>query len=140
MQKYEARQPSYFATPPVQLIMALEVSLKQFMEQGMESRFAAHLKASQKFKDACKRLGLRLVPVNEKVAANTLSALYYPDGVAGPELLKSITAGGVVVAGGLHPQHNTKYFRVGHMNVSAVNLDNGHVDKVIAVLENSLKV
>ncbi|KAJ3373470.1 hypothetical protein HDU91_000085 [Kappamyces sp. JEL0680] len=140
MQKYEARQPSYFATPPVQLILALEVSLNQFMKQGMEHRFAAHVKASQKFKAACERFGLKLVPVNDAVAANTLTALYYPDGVAGGELLKLLSAGGIVVAGGLHPNHNTKYFRVGHMNVSATELENGHIDKVISVLESSLKV
>lgn len=61
MQKYEARLPSYFATPPVQLILALEVSLKQFLVKGMDDRFAAHVAASNKFKSACARLGLRLV-------------------------------------------------------------------------------
>jgi alanine-glyoxylate transaminase/serine-glyoxylate transaminase/serine-pyruvate transaminase len=61
MKKYEARQPSYFATPPVQLILALEVSLNQFMRNGMEHRFDAHVKASDKIKSACARLGLKLV-------------------------------------------------------------------------------
>lgn len=61
MKKYESRQPSYFATPPVQLIMALEVSLKQFMIHGMEHRFEAHALASKKVKNAISRLGLRLV-------------------------------------------------------------------------------
>ena len=79
------------------------------------------------------------MPVNEKLAANTLSAVYYPQGVVGGELLKLMTAGGIVVAGGLHPSHNTKYFRIGHMNISATELENGHIDKVISVLESSLK-
>ena len=140
MQKYENRQPSYFATPPVQLIMALEVSLKQILVKGMDDRFEAHRMASQKFKAACAGFGLKLVPVKEELAANTLTALYYPEGIAGGDLLKMITAGGVVVAGGLHPKHNTKYFRVGHMNVSSVDLANGHIDKVISVLGSSLKV
>ena len=65
--------------------------------------------------------------MNGQIAANTLSAVYYPEGVAGGELLKLMTAGGIVVAGGLHPSHNTKYFRIGHMNVSAMDLDNGHI-------------
>ncbi|KAI8902570.1 pyridoxal phosphate-dependent transferase [Globomyces pollinis-pini] len=139
MQKYEARQGSYFATPPVQLIMALELSLSQFLVQGMDHRFRLHKEASKKFKDAVARFGLKLVPVNDAVAANTLSAIYYPDGVAGGDLLKLLTSHGIVVAGGLHPLHNTKYFRVGHMNVSATELENGHIDKVIAALESSLK-
>lgn len=40
--------------------------------------------------------------------------MYYPDGV-GAELLGKIAAEGVVVAGGLHPDIKTRYFRVGHM-------------------------
>jgi alanine-glyoxylate transaminase/serine-glyoxylate transaminase/serine-pyruvate transaminase len=79
------------------------------------------------------------VPVNGKVAANTLSAVYYPEGLSGSELLKLMTSGGIVVAGGLHPSHNTKYFRIGHMNISSIDLENGHIDKVITVLESSLK-
>ncbi|KAJ3274362.1 hypothetical protein HDV01_002966 [Terramyces sp. JEL0728] len=139
MQKYEAGQPSYFATPPVQLILALEISLNQFMKEGMEKRFEKHIEASKKFKQAVSKFGLKIVPVNGKVAANTLTAIYYPDGVQGGEILKSLSQAGVVVAGGLHPEHNTKYFRVGHMNISAVEPEHGHIDKVISALENCLK-
>ena len=114
MKKYEARQPSYFATPPVQLILALEVSLQQFIEKGMEKRFADHVTASNKIKETIARLGLKLVP-EPLVAAHTLSAIYYPEGVNPGQLLKGISEAGVVVAGGLHPQHNTKYFRIGHV-------------------------
>ena len=57
--------------------------------------------------------------MNREVAANTLTAVYYPEGVKGPELLQKIGAGGIVVAGGLHPEHNTKYFRVGHVRIIA---------------------
>ncbi|KAJ1340952.1 hypothetical protein BSLG_004425 [Batrachochytrium salamandrivorans] len=134
MQKYEARQPSYFATPPVQLILALEASLQQLASRGMETRFQKHIEASNKVKAAVERLNLKLVPIHREYA-NTLSAVYYPDGVSGADFLKVFTANGIVVAGGLHPQHNTKYFRIGHMNVSATEPENGHLDKVIAALE-----
>jgi aspartate aminotransferase-like enzyme len=33
MQAYEARKPSYFATPAVQLVQALRVSLRQILAQ-----------------------------------------------------------------------------------------------------------
>jgi alanine-glyoxylate transaminase/serine-glyoxylate transaminase/serine-pyruvate transaminase len=106
----------------------------------MDKRFELHRAASKKFKDAVKSLGFKIVPVNDDVAAHTLTAVYYPEGVNGPTLLKEIGEGGVVVAGGLHPDHSSKYFRVGHMNISATNLENGHIDKVISALENVLKV
>lgn len=139
MNKYENRQGGYFATPPVQLIFALEVALTQILEQGMERRFVLHKEASTRFKEACTALGLKLVPVRPSLAANTLSAVYYPEGVSAGELLKAFSDRDVVIAGGLHPQYNTKYFRVGHMNISATNLSLGHIDKIISVLDDSLK-
>jgi len=57
------------------------------------------------------------VPVREELCASTLSAPWYPEGVdAG--VLKLIAAEGVVLAGGLHPEIKTKYFRIGHMGMS----------------------
>lgn len=118
MKSYEARKPSYFATPAVQLVLALETSLRQLVEEGMDRRFEVHREGSNKVKDMVEKWGLKLVPVRREVAANTLSAIYYPEGVNGPELLGKIGEGGVVVAGGLHPSHAGKYFRVGHVCIS----------------------
>ena len=138
MEKYEARQPCYFATPPVQLILALEVSLKQIVEQGMEKRFELHKIASQKFKTAIEQMGLKIVPKRKEIAANALTAVYFKDHASGPAMLKAVGMNGVVVAGGLHPVHKAEYFRVGHMNISATDLSNGHLDKTIEAIKQSL--
>jgi alanine-glyoxylate transaminase/serine-glyoxylate transaminase/serine-pyruvate transaminase len=111
---YEAEKPSYFATPPVNLIMALDVSLGQLVEEGMAARVARHVKLASSIRAASKALGLAMLPKSEALAANTLSALYYP-GSVDAALVKAIAAEGVIVAGGLHPALKTKYFRVGHM-------------------------
>jgi alanine-glyoxylate transaminase/serine-glyoxylate transaminase/serine-pyruvate transaminase len=116
MEAYEAGRPSYFATPPVNLVCALEVSLGQIVREGMEARFARHQRMARAFRAGWRALGLRMLPVSESVAAHTLSALYYPEGVdAG--VLGRVREQGAVLAGGLHPELKTRYFRVGHMNV-----------------------
>ena len=61
MQSYEARKPSYFATPAVQIIFALHTSLKQLIAQGMDNRFQKHKDASKKIKDEVLKMGLKLV-------------------------------------------------------------------------------
>jgi len=63
MKAYEDRKPLYFATPAVQLIMALHVSLKQILSApgGMEERFRKHIHASNLMKDRMESLGLRMV-------------------------------------------------------------------------------
>ncbi|MCR4408515.1 MAG: alanine--glyoxylate aminotransferase family protein [Anaerolineae bacterium] len=122
MEAYEARRPSYFGTPAVNLIWALNVSLGQILEEGMEARFARHRKLNEAFKAAIRALGLKQVPVSSDREATTLTAPYYPDGVDST-VLKRINEAGVILAGGLHPAIKDRYFRVGHMGaVSASDI------------------
>jgi alanine-glyoxylate transaminase/serine-glyoxylate transaminase/serine-pyruvate transaminase len=120
MQAYEARKPSYFATPAVNLVWALNVSLKEILAEGMENRFARHRTLSAAFKAGISALELRQLPVRPEVSAATLSAIYYPEGVD-KTLVKYIDDAGVIVAGGLHPAVRDQYFRVGHMGVATAN-------------------
>ena len=138
MKAYEARKPSYFATPAVSLIIAMHTSLKQILTKSMDERFEAHKKASDKFKDAAEKMGLKMVPVNRQVAANTLTALYYPENKTAAVILPKMTQQNIVVAGGLHPDMAAKYFRIGHMGISAVETERGHVEKVIEALKNTI--
>ena len=115
MKAYAGRQPSYFGTPAVNLVFALETSLKIILKEGMKNRVIRHRKIGNAFRSSMKALGLKMIPANDKVAANTLSAIYYPGGVNGGELLKGISDAGITVAGGLLPDLKIKYFRVGHM-------------------------
>jgi len=122
MEAYEARRPGYYGTPPVNLVWALNVSLGQTLEEGMETRFARHRRLSQAFKAAVAALGMEQVPVSDDKTATTLTAPYYPDGVD-RAVLTHIEEAGVIVAGGLHPEIKARYFRVGHMGaVSASDI------------------
>ncbi len=116
MEGYEARQPRYFGTPAVNLIWALNVSLGQILDEGMDARFARHRRLSEAFKAAVTALGMKQVPVSPDKRATTLTALYYPDGVD-RTVLGHIKEAGVILAGGLHPAIKDQYFRIGHMGV-----------------------
>lgn len=105
MQAYEARKPMYFATPPVQLIYALNTALKQILERPLADRFADHLKASNMVKDFVeKKLGLRTLPHSREESANGMTAVWIPEGVKLPDLLPKIASKQVVFAGGLHKE------------------------------------
>jgi alanine-glyoxylate transaminase/serine-glyoxylate transaminase/serine-pyruvate transaminase len=114
MEAYEARRPGYFGTPAVNLVWALNVSLGQILEEGMEARFARHRRLSEAFKAAITALGMKQVPVSPDKWATTLTAPYYPDGVD-RALLGHVKDAGVILAGGLHPEIRDQYFRIGHM-------------------------
>lgn len=117
MEAYEARRAGYFGTPAVNLIWALNVSLGQILEEGMAARFARHRTLSRACKAAIAALGLSQVPVRPDVSADTMTAPYYPEGVDG-SVLAHITAAGVILAGGLHPEIRAQYFRIGHMGAA----------------------
>ncbi len=133
MEAYEARRPSYFGTPPVNLICALNVSLGQILDEGMEARFERHRRISKAFKAAIAALGLTQVPVSAEVAANTLTAPYFPDGMD-RSALSYIQEAGAVVAGGLHPAIKARYFRIGHMGA----VDGSDVLATVGALERGL--
>ena len=114
MKAYEERGTSYYGTPPVNLIWALNVSLGQILEEGMEARFARHGWLSDALKAGITALGLTQVPVSADQTATTLTAPYYPEGVDAT-MLKHVGKAGVILAGGLHPEIKARYFRIGHM-------------------------
>ena len=114
MEAYEERRPSYYGTPPVNLIWALNVSLGQILKEGMEARFARHGWLSDALKAGITALGLTQVPVGADRTATTLTAPYYPEGVDAT-MLKHVGEAGVILAGGLHPEIKARYFRIGHM-------------------------
>jgi alanine-glyoxylate transaminase/serine-glyoxylate transaminase/serine-pyruvate transaminase len=115
MEAYEARRPSYFGTPAVNLIWALNVSLGQILDEGMDARFARHRALSRAAQQAIAALGLGQVPLTGDLAAHTMTAPRYPSGISGNDLLPRIKQAGAVLAGGLHPEIKAEYFRIGHM-------------------------
>jgi len=136
MQAYEARKPSYFGTPAVNLVAALDVSLKQILLEGMVQRFDRHARIAAAFRAGVDALGLSYVAESAADRANTLTACRYPEGVAAAQLLRGIREAGVIVAGGLHPRIRSEYFRVGHMGAARI----GDVLTTLAAIESGLSV
>jgi alanine-glyoxylate transaminase/serine-glyoxylate transaminase/serine-pyruvate transaminase len=138
MQNYEAKKPSYFATPSPQLIRALNTSLTQILSRPLDERFAAHRAASQKVKKAVAAAGLKQLAEKPENQANGMTAIYLPDGLTPPEILPNLMKKGVVFAGGLHKEIVTKYIRFGHMGVSVTQEGRGDIEKAIEALKNGL--
>ena len=62
MRGYEQGKPVYFATPPVQLVCALQASLKAITAHPMDERWTQHRQASIALKDfVTNELGLKQV-------------------------------------------------------------------------------
>lgn len=136
MKNYEARQPSYFATPAVNHLFALNTGLDILLENGgIEQRFQEHALVSNAVKEAMAALGCGLVTA-EGSGAHTLTCVRYPAGVGATDFLPKVVKRGVSLAGGLHKKIKTEYFRIGHMGPSTRRLD--HVLKTVQAIEAAL--
>jgi alanine-glyoxylate transaminase/serine-glyoxylate transaminase/serine-pyruvate transaminase len=131
MNAYENKQASYFATPNVNLIRALNVSLNNIIEQSIEKRICLTRNNSKALKAAISALGLKQVPTSPDRAANTLTAIYYPENVEASALLAQLLNNKIIAAGGLHKQIKATYFRIGTMGASIAE----HRRDVLAVVE-----
>ncbi|MEZ4438471.1 MAG: aminotransferase class V-fold PLP-dependent enzyme [Polyangiaceae bacterium] len=140
MQAYEARAGSYFSTPATTLVRGLAVGLDEILASraegasGVEARFAAHAQAAERLRRVWRVLGLELF-AEDALAANTLSAIRYPAGID-TKLVGAISERGVIVAGGLHPEHKNAYFRVGHMGYSITQPE--HLERTVSAIAEAL--
>lgn len=104
---------NYFATPPVNLIYALDVAMKIVLDEGIEQREKRHLGFGRGVRAALRTYGMEAI-ADESVAAATLSCVLYPKGVNDAEFRTALANKGVIVAGSLAHLAG-KTFRIGHM-------------------------
>ncbi|KAK6535209.1 hypothetical protein TWF694_001678 [Orbilia ellipsospora] len=138
LRNYEARKPSYFATPSPQLVRALHTSLKQILSRPLSERFEQHKLASKKVKDAVEKMGLKQLAEDPAHQASGMTAVWLPEGMTPPDILPHTAKHDVVFAGGLHKEIASKYVRIGSMGVSVTKPELGHIDKAIKALESGL--
>jgi alanine-glyoxylate transaminase/serine-glyoxylate transaminase/serine-pyruvate transaminase len=134
MRAYEERRPSYFGTPAVNLIVALETSLKIICKEGMDKRVKRHQSLAKAFRAGIASMNIKTLPKTDKIAANTLTAVYYPKGIDGAALRTKIAESNVIIAGGLLSEIKTEYFRIGHMGSVSAN----DLIAVLGALERAL--
>eukprot|EP00485_Elphidium_margaritaceum_P012537 CAMPEP_0202691384 /NCGR_PEP_ID=MMETSP1385-20130828/6113_1 /ASSEMBLY_ACC=CAM_ASM_000861 /TAXON_ID=933848 /ORGANISM="Elphidium margaritaceum" /LENGTH=417 /DNA_ID=CAMNT_0049346785 /DNA_START=124 /DNA_END=1377 /DNA_ORIENTATION=+ len=119
MRAYKARKPSYFSTPNVNLIVALNESQRLILDEGIDNVIRRHAAFAKVFRNSLRAIGLEFVAVDDGICANTITAVKYPKGVNGADLLTCIKQEKrVIFAGGLHKEIKSTYFRVGHMGIS----------------------
>lgn len=136
MQNYEAGKPSYFATPPTQLIHALHTSLTS-ITANVSERFAIHTQASDKVKAAVAELGLTQLATKPENQAHAMTAIRLPEGLTAPDILPGLLKRGVVFAGGLHKEIAPLYIRFGHMGVSVTDPNRKDIDGAIVALKEA---
>lgn len=138
MKNYEAKKPSYFATPSPQLVHALHTALTQILANPVSERFQKHIEVSDRVKKAVADLGLKVVASKKEDQAHAMTAIYLPESVQVSDIIPKLASRGVVFAGGIHKAIATRYIRFGHMGVSALDPNRNDITKALDALRDGL--
>lgn len=122
----------YYATPAVNMVWALQESIRIMKEEGLENRYERHEKVAKAMRAAIEAMGFEIL-ADEGNRANTLSCILYPQGIDDAEFRKILAEEGAVVAGGLG-DYAGKMFRLGHMG----NVDTLDLTSAISSIERTL--
>ena len=102
-------------TPAVSIYFGMDRAFELMRAEGLEGIFTRHEAVGAYTRQRVKQLGLSLVPVDERFASNTVTAVWWPDGVDGKALSKRAREEFGTVLGGGQGKLEGKIFRVGHL-------------------------
>ncbi len=122
----------YFATPAVNMIWALQESIRIIKEEGLENRYERHIKNAKAMRSALEAMGFSIL-ADEGNRAVTLSCVLYPEGFDDLKFRTILAEEGAQVAGGL-AAYAGKMFRIGHMG----NIDQHDLVSAVAAIERTL--
>lgn len=134
VQSYWGGERAYHHTGPISMVYALREGLRIVLEEGLETRFARHVRNHRALKAGLEALGLRYV-ADPAFQLPQLNAVRIPDGVddlSGRKRL--LTEFGIEVGGGLG-DFKGKVWRIG---VMGYNSRPSCVVQVLAALEQVL--
>ncbi len=103
------------ATPAVSLFYALDVALEMMLKEGREAIFERHAQAGVYVRERAKKMGLKLLAVDERFASNTVTAFLTPEGIETKALLKKLRTADAIVLGAGQDHMKEKMFRIGHL-------------------------
>ncbi len=102
-------------TPALTVYYSMDKAFQLMRAEGLEGIFTRHEAVAGYTRERLKSWGLKLVPVDERFASNTVTAVYWPDGVDGKAISKRAREEFGVVLGGGQGKLDGKIFRVGHL-------------------------
>ena len=122
----------YYATPAVNMVWALQESIRIIKEEGIENRYERHRKNAKAMRAAVEAMGFTIL-ADEANRAVTLSCCLYPEGLDDAKFRSILAEEGAMVAGGL-AAYAGKMFRLGHMG----NIDDHDMVGAISAIERTL--
>jgi len=117
LQSYWGDDRSYHHTAPITNVYALREALRLVAEEGLEARWARHLRIAGGLRAGVEAMGLGMLP-EEEWWLPSLNAVRVPEGIDAKRVIRSLLSGsGIEISGGFGPLAG-RIFRIGCMGHS----------------------
>lgn len=123
----------YLATPATQVLLALREAMKEVKEEGLEKRWARHMKLGELTRNRVEGWGQKFV-AEEGHRADTVTSFWVHRGKAGDIQHKLENEHGIVVARGIY-EDSDKMIRIGHFGILEVSELRAALDSLGRVME-----
>lgn len=127
--------PGFLFTPPMAHVFALVASLEHIQSETLAARAARHEAAARRVHGWARDRALALVAADLAVAARTLTALYYPEGLDDVWLRDLRDRLGLELAPTNDRRLRGLGFRIGHLG----DLPDEHLERGLTVLDAALE-
>lgn len=116
-------------------ILALRISLKRILAEGLEEHFARYRRVSKVIKSGIKSIGFELL-IDEAISSPTVTTAKTPNGIKAERIRDFLRdKRGILISFG-PPQYRENTIRVGHM-AEQMRLD--HIVRLLCGLEDALR-
>ena len=123
----------YWGTPPVNLIWALKEAVRIIKQEGLDERYARHIRQAGYFVAGMEALGFKPAAPKE-LRSPTLTIFFYPEGAGLDDAkFRTVLAEEGVQSAGCLAQFAGKAFRLGHMG----NIDKHTLVSAMASVERA---
>jgi aspartate aminotransferase-like enzyme len=102
-------------TPAMAVYFQLEKAFELMRAEGLEGIFSRHQAIGEYARERVRQLGLTLVPTDPARASDTVTAVWWPEGVDGKAISTRAREEFGVVLGGGQGKLQGKIFRIGHL-------------------------
>lgn len=135
--KWKGWHPHGPTTAPVSIYLALNVSIDNILNEGLNNVFKRHIEIKKIIRNSISNLGLELFIKEEHFAANTLSTFLLPDKIDANKFIKDIKKNYSITLSGDLGYVNKQLIRIGHMGNQATML---HAKRTIVAIKKTLMI
>jgi len=110
-------------TPAVQIIFALDVAIREFIEEGYKNRIERYKKLANKMREGLKEIGFKLLLLPEKMQSNIVTVIKMPEKMNYWKIHNKLKQRGITIYSGKEVLNQRK-FRIatlGHLTEEGVN-------------------